>query len=272
MATDRITKLDRLKALLRGYGRLAVAFSGGVDSTFLLATAVEALGAHAVLALTAQAPNFPAAEDSFAARFCAERDVEQVLVPVKLLELDGFTDNSPERCYHCKTEILSKLGAAATDLGFTIIADGGNVDDLGDYRPGLKAVREAGVVSPLAEAGFSKGEVRASLKEMGVEIWDKPAAACLASRVPYGTSITGDILTRVEAAESFLAGLGFIGVRVRHHGDLARIEVQGDDRVRLFDPAVNGPIAARLKELGYDFIAVDLQGYRTGSLNESIRK
>lgn len=263
-------KCERLEAILRGYGRVAVALSGGVDSAFLLAAAAETLGPDAVLAVTARAENFPRVEDEYAARLCRELAVEQALAPVELLSLKEFVDNPPDRCYHCKRAILRRIAAAAAERSFTVLADGGNVDDLGDYRPGLRAVREAGVVSPLAEAGFAKADIRACLREMGIPVWDKPAAACLASRIPYGTAIDAALLRRIEAAETHLGELGFTGVRVRHHGDLARIEVQAQDRTRLFEESVAEKVEARLRELGYRYIAVDLRGYRTGSLNEAL--
>lgn len=266
----RDEKLERLKTILRGYGRVAVAFSGGVDSVFLLAAAAETLGPANVLAVTAQAENFPRDEDAYASRFCRELGVQQALTPVDLLALRQFTDNPPDRCYHCKRELLKHISRAAAERGFTTLADGGNVDDLGDYRPGRQAVRKAGVVSPLAEADFAKAEIRACLKEMHIPVWNKPAAACLASRVPYGMSINDVVLRRIEASEAFLSELGFVGVRVRHHGDLARIEVGAGERTRLFDPAIAERVDARLRELGYRYIAVDLRGYRTGSLNESL--
>lgn len=263
-------KMAKLKAILNGYGKMAVAFSGGVDSAFLLATAVKTLGPEAVLAVTAQAPNFPADEDNYAARLCRELKVRQVLVPIALLDVKEFAENQPERCYYCKKTLLGRIAEAVAERNITIIADGGNVDDLGDYRPGLKAVREAGVASPLAEAGLTKAEIRSGLKELGIAIWDKPAAACLASRIPYGTPIDALLLQRVEEAETFLAKLGFVGVRVRHHGELARIEVRAPDRIRLLESPVCEQINARLGELGYRYVAVDLRGYRTGSLNEAL--
>lgn len=265
-------KKAKLEAILHGYGKVAVAFSGGVDSAFLLTTAAKTLGPEAVLAVTAQAPNFPKDEDQYATHLCQELQVRQELVPVALLEVKEFVDNQPERCYYCKKALLRGIAEAATEWNFPVIADGGNVDDLGDYRPGLKAVREAGVVSPLAEAGFTKAEIRTSLKDLGIAIWDKPAAACLASRIPYGTPIDASLLQRVEEAETFLAKLGFIGVRVRHHGDLARIEVRAQDRFRLFEPSVCEQVDARLRDLGYRYVTVDLRGYRTGSLNEALEK
>lgn len=270
MAATPEEKEAKLKAILCGYGKMAVAFSGGVDSAFLLASSAKALGPEAVLAITAQAPNFPEDEDRYAAQLCRELGVLQVLVPVALLDVKEFVENRPERCYYCKQTLLRRIAEAASERNVAIIADGGNVDDLGDYRPGLKAVREAGVISPLAEAGFTKAEIRAGLKKLGITIWDKPAAACLASRIPYGTPIDAPLLRRVEAAEAFLTKQGFAGVRVRHHGDLARIEVQAADRSRLFEPSFAERIDARLRELGYSYVAVDLRGYRTGSLNETL--
>lgn len=249
-------------------GGLAVAFSGGVDSTFLLAIAAEELGADKVLALTMKAPIIPEDELEYAADFCRKLGVRHKIIDGSdVLETDAFAENPPDRCYHCKHHIFSKLLSEAEGLP---LADGTNLDDLGDYRPGMKALSELGIVSPLKDAGFTKADIRAGLKERGIEIWDKPACACLASRVPYGQAVTAEKVLQIYKLESRLHELGFSQVRVRHHGDVARIEVLPEERKMFFDEQLMDEVNKFAVGLGFKYCSLDLGGYVMGSLNKDV--
>ena len=266
---DREVKLERLRAQLREIGSAAVAFSSGVDSTFLLRVAHEELGEN-VVAVTARSHSFPKRELDEAAAFCAREGVRHEIIDSEELDIPGFAENPPDRCYHCKKAIFGKLIAFAQANGLAAVLEGSNMDDDGDYRPGRRAIMELGVASPLHDAGLTKAEIRALSKRMGLPTADKPSFACLASRFPYGERITAAGLERVERAEQWLmdAGLGLAQLRVRSHGDMARIEVPPADIPRLAARAEE--IAAALKSFGFTYVALDLQGYRTGSLNETL--
>jgi len=246
-----------------------VAYSGGVDSTFLLKVASDLLG-NKVLAVTAISPTYSGEERNEARQTCRELRVRQICITTNELDNSNFTGNPPERCYHCKKELFGKLREIATEEGIPVVTDAGNVDDCSDYRPGRKAAQEIGVRSPLIEAGMTKNDIRALSREMGLASWSKPAMACLASRFPYGESITLEKLSRVEKAERLLRRLGFRQVRVRSHGKLARIEVDSARVPDLTAPETADNVVRELKRFGFLYVTVDLQGYRTGSLNEAI--
>jgi len=265
--TQALAKLERLRERLRVIGGAVVAFSSGVDSTFLLRVAHEELGDR-VVAATARSHSFPNRELDEATAFCRAEGVRHVVIDSEELDIPGFAENPPDRCYHCKRELFSKLLAFARDNGLAAVLEGSNIDDDGDYRPGRRAIRELGIVSPLHEAGLTKTEIRALSRKMGLPTSDKPSFACLASRFPYGERITVRGLERVEKAEQWLldAGWGLTQLRVRSHGDLARIEVPPADIPRLAARA--SEIAAAFKDLGFAYVTLDLLGYRTGSMNE----
>ena len=269
MATegDIEAKLARLRTLLRETGGIAIAFSSGVDSTFLLKVAHEELGEKAI-AVTARSHSFPKREQDEAAAFCAREGIRQVVVESEELAIPGFRQNPTNRCYLCKKELFTKILEIARTEGLSAVAEGSNADDLGDYRPGLQAVQELGIRSPLREAELTKDDIRALSRRMGLPTWNKPSFACLASRFPYGEEITEERLGRVERAEQYLLDLGFGQVRVRLHGDLARIELCAGDIPKAVEQREK--IHAALKGFGFAYVAIDLQGYRTGSMNEGL--
>ncbi len=266
---DPQEKLENLKEQIRQMGSLAVAYSGGVDSTFLLKVAHDVLGDR-MIAVTARSSTYPEREFGEAKDFAKKIGVRHLIILSEELDIEGFSDNPVDRCYHCKRELFRKILDVARQNGMKYVADGSNVDDMGDYRPGMKAVTELGVVCPLKDAGMGKDEIRILSRQMNLPTWDKPAFACLASRVPYGQKITMEKLDVIDRAEQFLMDLGFRQVRVRHHGDVARIEVPADERSKFFDTGLMDRIHAKFRELGFAYAALDLKGYRTGSMNEVI--
>lgn len=266
---DWQAKSDRLKAILREMGSVAVGYSGGVDSTYLMHMAHTVLGERA-LAVIGDSEAFPAGEIEQACRLAEERGWRYVVVRTHELKNPLFRINNPDRCYHCKNELFDVMRRVADEHGIEWIADGSHAGDEGDYRPGMRAATERGVRSPLREAGFTKEDIRQAARAEGLPNWDKPSFACLSSRFPYGTTITAELLAQVDAAERCLRELGFRQFRVRHHDTIARIEVEKGDFARVLEVA--DILVSRFKELGYLYVTLDLAGYRTGSLNEPLRQ
>jgi uncharacterized protein len=258
--------LEKLREILRSRGSMVVGYSGGADSALLLRVAVETLG-DKVLALTAVSPSLPRAELDEATALASGMGARHRLVESHEMDEEGYRENSPRRCYICKAELFRLLAEEALREGYRTIAYGAITDDLGDFRPGMEAAREASALAPLLEAAISKADVREISRHLGMPTWDKPASACLSSRVPFGTRIEPEILARVEAAEAILHSEGLRQVRVRDHGDVARIECLPGQMGRLMEPDRRRRIDEALKGVGYRFVAVDLSGYRTGSLN-----
>lgn len=258
---------DRLAAL----GSVAVAFSAGVDSTLLLKTAHDVLR-DACMAVTVRSAFTPERETEEAAAFCAREGIRHSIVTVDVLAVPGVADNPPDRCYLCKKALFGLIFAEARAKGFAYVAEGSNMDDLGDYRPGLAAIKELGAVSPLREAGLYKAEIRQLSKELGLPTWDKSAYACLASRFVYGERITPEKLAMVDKAEQRLIELGFRQMRVRLHGTLARIEVEPHELPRLLEGDTANELNAYLRSLGFSFVTADLGGYRMGNMNAALKK
>jgi uncharacterized protein len=263
-------KLSLVEAL-KSLDSLLIAYSGGVDSTFLLAVAHEVLGPR-VLAVTATAAFYPAHEVRGAIDFARRHGIEHLVLPSEAGRLPAFRANPPDRCYHCKSFLFRKLKEVAEDRGIRHIAHGANADDSDDYRPGKKAAEEAGALAPLLDAGMNKEEIRHLSREMGLPTWNKPAMACLASRIPYGEPITEANLKMIEEAEAFLAAKGFRQFRVRCHGSLARIEVDEDGFSMITATPLREAVASKLKELGFLYVSIDMEGYVTGSLNRDLKK
>lgn len=261
-------KERRLESILRAAESVVLGYSGGVDSTLLLRKSLDVLGAANVLAVTAASATYAAEEVDEATRLAESLGATHERLRSTELEDEGFLLNPPERCYYCKSDLYGDLVALASARGFRAVIDGSHAEDALDFRPGLKALDERGVLSPLKDAGFTKADIRELSRRLGLPTADKPANACLASRFPYGEAITAEKLGRVGRAERVLRDAGFPVARVRHHGDVARIEVPVEDRERLLAAAAE--IVPRLKELGYVWIACDLQGYRSGSMNEAL--
>ena len=268
MSSELETKIQKLKEIFQSMGKVLVAYSGGVDSTLLLKVAKDALGEGNVLAVTALSPLYPERELTEVKKLIQTLGVRHLLIESNELEIPGFSKNPPDRCYYCKKELYGELLNLAKKESIPFIVEGSTLDDDKDHRPGRVAIQELGIRSPLKEALFTKTDVRQLSKELSLPTWDKPSFACLASRFPYGEEITPEGLRMVDEAEAFLLSLGFKQVRVRHYQNLARIEVYAEDISRLMNGGLREKVVNRLKKSGYQYVTVDLQGFRSGSMNE----
>ncbi len=264
-------KLELLKDIIRKKGSAAVAFSGGVDSTFLIRVAKEVLD-DKLIAVTATSSTYPERELNEAIKYAKDFGVKHIIISSEELDIEGFASNPKNRCYYCKKELFTKVKEVALENGVEYVFDGSNLDDNGDYRPGMLAAKELLVISPLKEAGLTKKDIRDLSKEYGLATWNKPAFACLSSRFPYGNKITLPKLKMIDKAEQFLLDMGIRQVRVRHHGEIARIEVAPEEREKFFNIEFMDKISSKFKEIGFIYTTLDIAGYRTGSMNEVLKE
>jgi pyridinium-3,5-biscarboxylic acid mononucleotide sulfurtransferase len=263
-------KYERLKEICAGLGSTLVAFSAGVDSTLLLKVCVDVLGPEKAIAVTAVSESYPSHELAQAKRLARDIGARHILVDTHELEDENYASNPNNRCFYCKQELFTTVFPIAESEGLATVSYGANLDDVGDYRPGMQAAKQLGAKAPLLEAEMGKPEIRAVSRLLGLETWDKPAFACLSSRIPYGERVTDEKLQQIDAAEVFLVSEGFRQVRVRHHGEIARVEVPPADLPRFFEGGRNERVGRKLKEIGFRFVTLDVMGYRSGSLNEGL--
>ena len=271
MNREILNKKEKLISILRLCDNLIVAFSGGVDSTFLLHVANEVIEGN-VVAVTAQSPLHPERETEFTKKFAKKLSIKHIIMQSREMNWPDFVANTKDRCYVCKKLLSEDLLKLASDMGIKHVAHGANMDDLDDFRPGFKAAGEMGIIAPLMDAGMTKKDIRMLSKEMDLVTWDKPSMACLASRIPYGMPITDEALNKIDRAEQFVLSLGFISCRVRYHNEVARIEVSPGDFKRLFDEKTRMAIISKFQEIGFLYISLDMEGYIQGSMNRSFYK
>lgn len=262
-------KYQLLKDIIKKKESAVIAFSGGVDSTFLLKVTKEVLG-DKLIAVTATSSTYPKRELNEAIKYAEDIKVKHIIISSEELDIEGFAMNPKNRCYYCKKELYTKINNIALENGVNFVFDGSNIDDTGDFRPGMQAAKELNVVSPLKEAELTKNDIRELSKELGLPTWNKPSFACLSSRFPYGHKITIAKLSMVDKAEQFLLDMGITQVRVRHHGEIARIEVEPSEREKFFDVEVMNRIGNEFKKIGFTYVTLDMLGYRTGSMNETL--